>query len=57
MLRHLVRQGLPWPDTNCALPEINCRRAAPECPGNCLHRKQAVPAKRSLPYSWVILCG
>jgi hypothetical protein len=31
MLRHLVRQGLPWPGTSCALPESDRRRSAPEC--------------------------
>jgi hypothetical protein len=31
MLRHLVRQGLPWPDTSYALPESDRRRSAPEC--------------------------
>jgi hypothetical protein len=33
MLRHLVRQGLPWPGTSCALPEADGRRSAPECRG------------------------
>jgi hypothetical protein len=33
MLRHLVRQGLPWPGTSRAQPEIDGQRSAPECRG------------------------
>ena len=33
MLRHLVRQGLPWPGTSCARPEIDGRPSVPECRG------------------------
>lgn len=55
MLRHLVRQGpaVAWRQLSTAgdrLPEIDARMP----PRNCLPRKQVVPAKRSLRYSWVI---